>query len=109
MIDLDPKDLEIVTTILATHVPDCEVRVFGSRVQGTAKKFSDLDLLLLADAPIDWRRLENLKDAFSLSDLPIRVDVLDERAISPSFKKAIEAPQEILQQRTASGIKPQPA
>jgi predicted nucleotidyltransferase len=73
------------------YVPDCEVRVFGSRVNGQAQRFSDIDLVLTGEVSLDWRRLEALKDAFAESDLPIMVDVLDWHAISPEFQKVIEA------------------
>jgi predicted nucleotidyltransferase len=43
---------------------------FGSRVQGTAKPFSDLDLAVMGDVPLDFRQLADLKDAFAESDLP---------------------------------------
>ncbi|ORJ52556.1 hypothetical protein B5V00_16740, partial [Geothermobacter hydrogeniphilus] len=57
--------------------------------------YSDLDLALVAEKPIDWR-LEELRDAFAESDLPIMVDVLDWHGISPRFRKVIEAGYEVL-------------
>ena len=89
MIDLTARDLEIVTEILRNHVPDCEVRAFGSRVTGNAKKFSDLDLALIGPEKLDWRKLEELRDAFSESDLPIIVDVHDWKAIPEEFRVII--------------------
>ena len=89
MIDLDEKYLDEVKRILREQVPDCEVRVFGSRITGKAQKFSDLDLALVGSEKLDWRKLEALKDAFSESDLPIMIDVLDWFAISASFRDLI--------------------
>ena len=43
-IDLNPNHLATVQRILAEHVPECEVRAFGSRAAWTAKDYSDLDL-----------------------------------------------------------------
>jgi predicted nucleotidyltransferase len=65
MIDLEEKYLLEIKRILAEHVPDCEVRAFGSRVNDKAKKFSDLDLALVGSEKIDWRKIESLKYAFS--------------------------------------------
>jgi len=96
MIDLAPADLRLVIEILRQHVPDCEVRAFGSRLNGHAKTFSDLDLALVSDAPLDWRRLEALKDSFAESDLPIMIDVLDWHSISDEFKAVIEKNYEAL-------------
>ena len=77
MIDLEEKYLVEIKRILAENMPDCEVRAFGSRVEGKAKKFSDLDLALVGSEKIDWRKIESLKDAFSSSDIPIIVDLID--------------------------------
>lgn len=108
MIDLEKKHLDTVLRILALRVPECEVWAFGSRVQATdnklraagarAKKFSDLDLAIIADKEIGWRKLEELKLAMSESDLPITVDILDCNSISDSFRKIIERNYEVVQQ-----------
>ena len=89
MIDLPPDHLETVKRILDEHVPECEVRVFGSRVQWMTKDHSDLDLAVVGQGKIDKRRMNRLEEAFEESDLPIRVDVLDWWAISDSFRKVI--------------------
>ena len=52
MINLDEPQLTMVKAILRAYVPDRRVAAFGSRVQGTAKEFSDLDLVLLSDEPV---------------------------------------------------------
>lgn len=90
-IDITPANLEIVRRILRDHVPGVEVRVFGSRANSTAWKFSDLDLALMTDRPLGYERIETLRDAFTESDLPYRVDVVDWANISEDFKKTIEA------------------
>ena len=46
MIDLQPDHLALIQTILAQHVPQAEVRAFGSRVTGAARNYSDLDLVV---------------------------------------------------------------
>ena len=71
-IDLNPNHLATVEAILAEHVPECEVRAFGSRATWTAKDYSDLDLAIVGEGPIDWRTLGGLKEAFEESDLPMR-------------------------------------
>lgn len=96
MIDLTPDQLAKVRRILAEVVPECEVRAFGSRITGKATRFSDLDLVLVTDQPIDWHRLEALKDAFAQSDLPFMVDVVDSSALSDSFRALTAAHFEIL-------------
>lgn len=97
MIDLDPAVLKEVRGILRDHVPDCEVRIFGSRVNGTAETYSDLDLILVGANRLSSGTLARLKEAFALSDLPILVDVLDWAAISDEFREIIEKRYEVLQ------------
>ncbi len=99
MIDMDEKDLANVRRILKEHAPDCEARAFGSRIEGKADKFSDLDLALVSDQKLDWRKIEVLKDAFAASDLPITVDVIDWHAISDEFRALIEKKYEIIQRK----------
>jgi predicted nucleotidyltransferase len=91
MIDVNPNQIKTVTRILAGHVPECEVRVFGSRVTWTAKDYSDLDLVVVGERALDLDILPRLKEAFEESDLPFRVDVLDWHAIGPAFQKVIDA------------------
>lgn len=89
-IDINPTHLETIQRILDEHVPDCEVRVFGSRAKWNASDYSDLDLAVVGDQPLEWRILSRLETAFEESDLPFRVDVLDWHDISGDFKEMIE-------------------
>jgi predicted nucleotidyltransferase len=98
MIDLRPDHLEIVKSVLAAHVPEAEVRAFGSRVTSTAVDYSDLDLVIVGDRKIDRQTLYRLEEAFEESDLPFRVDVLDWHRISESFRKVIGAGYEVVQE-----------
>ncbi len=97
MIDLDEKYLQEVKAILKEHVPDCEVRAYGSRVRDKAWKYSDLDLAIVGTKKIDQRKLIVIKEALAESDLPIMVDVLDWHAISDEFRNVIEKEYEIVQ------------
>lgn len=77
MLDLGPEQLRTVREILAAHLPAGRVFAFGSRVRGTARRFSDLDLAVQAERPLELEILGALRSAFSQSDLPIKVDVVD--------------------------------
>ena len=90
MLDITPEHLKTVETILSEFVPDCEVRAFGSRCDGTARKSSDLDLCVCGNEKLDWKLQANLKDALMESDLPFRVDLLDYHAIPEHFRKNID-------------------
>ena len=73
-LQLSPEHLRMVREVLAHWLPDAQVLAFGSRVSGTARKFSDLDLTIVSSTPLDWRLLGKVRDAFEDSDLPICVD-----------------------------------
>ena len=98
MIDLSPAHLAIVERILAKHVPECEVRGFGSRATWNAKDYSDLDLAVVGDEPLPSRTLARLKEAFEESRLPMRVDVIDWNAIAEGFRELI-APDTVVVQK----------
>lgn len=89
MIDLPDRARQLILPLLEKYAPGCEVWAFGSRVNATAHPYSDLDLVLIGPAKIDWRQIEALKDALSESDLPIQVDILDWHALSPQFQEVI--------------------
>ena len=97
-IDLNPNHLATVQRILAEHVPACEVRAYGSRATWTAKDYSDLDLAVVGDGPLDRITIGCLKEAFEESDLPMRVDVLDWHAIPESFREVIEQDYVVVQE-----------
>lgn len=101
-IDLRPGEWEIVRCILRRHLPECEVWAFGSRVKHTAKVFSDLDLVILGSQPLTLSKMADLRDDFTESDLPFKVDIVDWATTSPQFRAMIEAGYVVLQQ-PASG------
>jgi predicted nucleotidyltransferase len=104
MIDVQERHLTETKKILAEHVPDCEVRAFGSRIAGRAKPWSDLDLAVVGAEALTLRRLGLLVEAFQESTLPFRVDVLDWHEVSPSFQKIIDRQYEVIQKGHAAGV-----
>jgi predicted nucleotidyltransferase len=96
-IDIKPVELDIVRTILARHVPEREVRAFGSRVAGPAKKFSDLDLAIMGETPLESSVQTDLEEAFRESDLPFKVDVVDWATTKESFRRIIEQEYVVVQ------------
>ena len=78
---LAPKHLALVRAVLRTHAPHHRAYVFGSRVVANAadrarlKPHSDLDLEL-EGPPLKPHQAYALKEAFSESDLPMRVDTV---------------------------------
>jgi type I restriction enzyme S subunit len=88
---LSPAELAIVRAILARHVPDREVWAFGSRVSGRAREYSDLDLVVIGETPLDLAISAALAEDFAESDLPFKVDVVDWATTSAGFREIIGA------------------
>lgn len=96
MIDVSPDQLRLVRSILSAYVSGIEVRAFGSRVDGSAKPHSDLDLAIMTKSPLPSRTAALLREAFSESNLPFRVDIIDWAEISESFRKIIQEKSELI-------------
>ena len=91
MLLLKPDELKIVIEVLEKHFPKIAVRAFGSRVGGKPGRFSDLDLVVMTDQPLELSVIGAARDALSLSDLPFKVDLLDWSCLSDSFRGIIES------------------
>ena len=91
-LDLPREYLDAVVTLLRAHVPHAEVWAYGSRVSGGSHDASDLDLAVRNPRDLGERldNLDELKEAFIESNLPIRVDVMDWARIPASFHREIE-------------------
>ena len=93
MLDMSKENEEEMLEIINRLAFDCDVLAFGSRVSGTNRKYSDLDLAFVAP---DGKRLgrkqfSKLKDNFGISDIPFRVDIIDYNSCEDYFKKIIDA------------------
>lgn len=97
MIDLKPEHKKLIRDILGNRVPECEVRAFGSRVTGTSRPYSDLDIVVAGPDALDRDTVRLLKEDFENSILPFRVDVLDRHQLDASFLEIIEKESEVLQ------------
>lgn len=89
MIQVSSQELEIILAILNRHVPAQEVWVFGSRATGKAKKFSDLDLVIMGNEPLSLHSQALLSEDFENSNLSFKVDIVDWATTSPSFREII--------------------
>ncbi|WP_316353045.1 nucleotidyltransferase family protein [Candidatus Trichorickettsia mobilis] len=72
MIYLDPEDLMILKSILQKY--PYTFYAYGSRVKGTHRKFSDLDLCIIEDVD-DRAAIFELKEELEESNLSIKVDI----------------------------------
>jgi predicted nucleotidyltransferase len=89
-IALTPEQRTLVESILSQHVPGRTIVAFGSRVRGTPKPTSDIDLCILGAEPLPPIVQQHLADAFSASTLPFKVDLVDWATLSEQFRSVIE-------------------
>ena len=89
-IDMRPEHAAIVREILRRFLPPtARAFVFGSRAQGGARPFSDLDLAIECCRPLGLDLTGQIAEALSESDLPYKVDIVGLSTIDPSFRARI--------------------
>jgi uncharacterized protein len=92
-----PIDLSVDHRRLVLHIireilpPSTNVWVFGSRATGAARRHSDLDLAIDAGRRLTIDEIAGLTEAFSDSDLPYRVDIVDWRDIDDRWRQSVTA------------------
>jgi len=91
-LQLSAADRGSVLRILAAHLPETAAAwVFGSRATGRARKYSDLDVAIDAGRALSFDELAALRESFSDSDLPYRVDIVDWQTADERFRRIVTA------------------
>ena len=85
---LKETDKEILLNILNKYRVDFNFFVFGSRVDGSYKDFSDLDILV--ERKTDTK-LYKLKNELEESNITIKVDIIDSNLVDEDFRKIISS------------------
>lgn len=88
MIHLDDKNKSILHAIFKTHAMFDHAYYFGSRIDGTHRPNSDVDICI--KYPIETTALSNLKESISNSDFPLKTDVIVWDTISTKFQNIIQ-------------------
>jgi len=93
LLHIDERYVNMIVSIVK-NIPDlkeCSVYLHGSRVQGKATKYSDVDIALdYMGQPVPDKLKQNLLVLFEKSILPYNVDIVDVNSVSPIFKAKIE-------------------
>jgi predicted nucleotidyltransferase len=89
VVALTATQAHTVRGIVDRVLPGAEVQVFGSRATGRARPFSDLDLLVLRPARLNWAQRADLRDLFEASDLPFRVDIVEAEALPQGMAERV--------------------
>ncbi len=93
MIHVKPKHKKIIFNILKKY--PYTFYAYGSRVKGTHRPLSDLDICFIETIPIATQAY--IEEDFVESDLPFQVDVSDFNLMKPDFQNRIKNDLVILQ------------
>jgi predicted nucleotidyltransferase len=96
LLQVTPQQWQIIQSILQQYLPGDAVWAFGSRVGGPCKPYSDLDLAIVSAQPLSLQLLAQVAEAFSESDLPWKVDLIDWATTSEVFRQRVLARKLVL-------------
>jgi len=90
---LTEAELRTIKQVLASLAPHHQAMAFGSRVRAgaeaaTLKAHADLDIALVGP-PLEPHDMFVLRDAFSESDLPFRVDISMLDDLPPQWRGSV--------------------
>lgn len=85
------EDITEVRRILSQKLQGYKVRVylFGSRVEGQARRASDLDIALLPLEPLPPGLIAEIREALEESYVPFEVDIVDLSEVDPDFRARV--------------------
>lgn len=83
--------LETVRQIVLEHLKSYRVRVylFGSRANGKARRYSDIDVAVLPLEPVPALVFSDIREALEESNILYEVDLVNLSETSPDFQERI--------------------
>lgn len=90
-IQLTEEELDLIKKTLRSTLVGAKFYLFGSRAKGTAKLYSDADIVIVSDQIVPLEVLSALNERLSESDLVFKVDLVDWQRISPEFRNKIKS------------------
>jgi len=85
MLQIAPQDYQILWQILRKY--PYHFYAYGSRIKGTARKYSDLDLCYQEEIPLFI--LSQIREELEESDLPFIVELVNWKHMRPQFREMI--------------------
>lgn len=95
-IDILPTHRQILLSLARQIIPGVAVWIYGSRVKGTSRPESDLDLVVVSPYP-NRRAISDFKDALDESNLPFVTDLHIWNDLPAPFRRNIIAHHLVLQ------------
>lgn len=88
--ELENKYKNFIIKTIENILPDVDIFIYGSRVKGNSKEYSDVDIALQAKIDVPPEKIFQIKAVFHDSTFPYKVDVIDLNSISESFFNIIK-------------------
>ncbi|MBL6689341.1 MAG: nucleotidyltransferase domain-containing protein [Pseudomonadales bacterium] len=87
MINLTEEQLNYIveTVVEPLEKRGAEVYCFGSRARGEGQAFSDLDLMVVSEHPLD-SEISEIRQVLEDSNFPFVVDIVEERNFADSYR-----------------------
>jgi len=101
-IDITPSQMKTLRALLRRHLPGVAAWAYGSRVKGTSRPASDLDLVVFASKD-QQPAVSELREAFEESNLPFRVDLFVWNEVPDKFRKTIEKEHVVVREEAERG------
>ena len=88
MNDYYNKYLTMLKNIILSSIDKSKYKVFlfGSRVSGSDKRYSDIDIGILGDKPLG-RAYYRIINKIEACDIPYKVDIVDFNLVDKKFKE----------------------
>jgi predicted nucleotidyltransferase len=72
---IDLRNIKDLLNKYFGDIPDAKVYLFGSRVKGNHKKYSDIDLAIRTKSQDLSKRLSVFKEEWEQSKIPYKIDI----------------------------------
>lgn len=89
-LDLENKYRDFIKQTVGSVLENAEIYIYGSRTQGKALEYSDIDIAISCADAIPAEKLIRLKTVFHDSTFPYKVDIVDLKTLDENFFKIIE-------------------
>ena len=89
-ITVSVRHLSYLLEQLKLYMPAATVWAFGSRVKGSNRTSSDLDLAVLCDKETAKKQLPKLNEVFIESNIPFKVQLLDFNRLPVNMQENIK-------------------
>lgn len=91
VLDLESRYVDFIKSTVRSELKNAEIFIFGSRVQGKSKPYSDVDIALKSTEEIPFEKILMLKVKFEESTFPYKVDIVDLNTLDENFLNIIQS------------------